>query len=646
MRVRATYLSTVALTTAIVFACSSNTQQDVSHGGDDGNATTIFSIAGADFTGNSVRICGSRPAPDPKYRCDWSLTPTVDAGEDAGTACPCFNFTADGNLADDAGAPVVVTGLCPSIDFPPADWSFQYQIFSAPDCAGTQLNDGTHNFTCYDSRDIATRVNPNLTVEALNSGLNTNHILCNTDNASKDFNFGSCASTTTAADTVMGNVRYDCGCILVEGTCSCGTGGITASDLEAGCLFDPTTCEITCPGPIPPNMGVPMVSMSILMDGPSVLAYVPHGQWEGIGTEETGVGVVSVEGTPITPVHISTPNPVNSCSSNSITGTTVCTANGTDVYLISGTTLTGTLTSGGTGEIAMFEGTCTTCGVVVDSVHNRAVLGVSIGGGGAGPAGFQILNLNTLTLRTPFLSQNIAQVISDGWSVDPIRNLILSANTLKNYEIIHIANPTVPAFFENYDFAGTSGLLSASVDVSTGITFAPGSDSYIADLSQATLIPGSPGTWDAPHQYQEGFPEGDPPNSGDPRMIAIAQGTHIGIVNGFGDDGSNIILAAQLPSTGGTGTPALVDWVSCSIGANEGSPKMGNLPFTTTAYTSPNTGHAMGVVGDENGNNLTLVDLTEMLDPTIVPRTSGPGLGHACVAGTLPASVLRTVSVP
>jgi hypothetical protein len=39
------------------------------------------------------------------------------------------------------------------------------------------------------------------------------------------------------------------------------------------------------------------------------------------------------------------PNAVNSCSSNSTTGTTVCVANNTDVYLINGSTLSTTLSS-------------------------------------------------------------------------------------------------------------------------------------------------------------------------------------------------------------------------------------------------------------------------------------------------------------
>ena len=62
--------------------------------------------------------------------------------------------------------------------------------------------------------------------------------------------------------------------------------------------------------------------------GSTVTAYIPHGDWT---TTTTGIGVVNIEGTAGS-TTISTPNTVNACSSNSITGETVCTADNTDVY--------------------------------------------------------------------------------------------------------------------------------------------------------------------------------------------------------------------------------------------------------------------------------------------------------------------------
>jgi hypothetical protein len=158
---------------------------------------------------------------------------------------------------------------------------------------------------------------------------------------------------------------------------------------------------------------------------------------------------------------------------------------------------------------------------------------------------------------------------------------------------------------------------------------------YIADLTQATFTPGSPGTWSAPSQVQtlsESF------LSGGASGIAVAPGTYTGIVTGA--LGGDTITAMALPTTSGSGTPAISDWVTCSI---PGGFSTGRDPHTVTAYQSPNGGHAIGLVVNEGATTLAVVDLTMMLNPAIVPRTAG---GHACAAGTLPATVVSTIAVP
>src|SRR5215469_9199977 len=131
------------------------------------------------------------------------------------------------------------------------------------------------------------------------------------------------------------------------------------------------------PPPPPPNACLPSSSLSILVQGNDATVYAPNSDWEGDGT--TGVTVVPIEtssgiGTGGAPTMISTPNPVNSCSSNSSTGETVCVANNTDVYLITGSTLNQTLTSSGTGTQGFTGGSCVNCGVVIDSGSNTAVI--------------------------------------------------------------------------------------------------------------------------------------------------------------------------------------------------------------------------------------------------------------------------------
>src|SRR5213078_2832850 len=70
-------------------------------------------------------------------------------------------------------------------------------------------------------------------------------------------------------------------------------------------------------------------SLTPLVQGANVTAYVPKGTW---AFPNTGVSAVNVEGSSITPTNMATPTVVNSCASNSTTGKTVCTGNDASVY--------------------------------------------------------------------------------------------------------------------------------------------------------------------------------------------------------------------------------------------------------------------------------------------------------------------------
>ena len=151
---------------------------------------------------------------------------------------------------------------------------------------------------------------------------------------------------------------------------------------------------------------------------------------------------------------------------------------------------------------------------------------------------------------------------------------------------------------------------SAGEECSTGIALATDEDTsnlFITDLTQATFTPGSPiGSWTAPFTLLS-IPEFVPYNDTEEGTdgIAIAQGTHLGIVTGEfphpnATPAANAIVAIQLPSTSGSGTPALQDYVVANL-PNDPSGhvfSMGCDPHTVTAYVSPNTGKAMGLVTD------------------------------------------------
>jgi hypothetical protein len=391
----------------------------------------------------------------------------------------------------------------------------------------------------------------------------------------------------------------------------------------------------TTPPPPPPGSCEPSSSLSVLVQGSNVTSYVPKGSWSNSNTD---VSAVNVEGSSITPTRISTPNAVNSAASNPVTGKTVATSNGTDVYVLNGTTLSSTLTDGGSGTINFSGGAPTTSGVAMDATHNRAVIGLSVGG----QPGFQFLDLSSNTFAPPFTSPSGA--ISEDPLIDPIRNLLLSASENGNYEIANISNPASPTFFENA--TGGGELDSSGEDCTTGIALAPAefsspSSVFIADLTQATFTPGSPaGTWSAPSQNQT-LSESD--LSAGANGLAVAQGTHTGVISG--EFGGNAITAIALPTTSGSGTPAITDWVTCSIDNTPDNVTWnhGLDPHTVTAYQSPSGGDAIGLFANGGANWLARVDLTKLLDPTTVARDTA---GHACASGTIPSTVESFIAVP
>ncbi len=373
----------------------------------------------------------------------------------------------------------------------------------------------------------------------------------------------------------------------------------------------PTITPTATATPLPASACIPSSSLSVLVSGTDVASYVPDGHW---GSTTTNVELVPIEGTGITRATVTTPAAANSCASNSVTGTTICTSNGTDVYVINGSTLTTTLTSAGSGTTSFSGGTCTNCGTVVDATTNQAFVALALAGG---TPGFQAIDLATNTLKTPIVSGG---EISEDIAVDPNLHLLLSPAENGVYELVDLVTGNV---FDNA-VVGTPEFDSAAEDCTTGIALSTDeftSMLFIADLTQATFTPGTggaPGTWTAPSQLQD-FPEFSALSAGT-NGIAVAPNTHLGIVTGeFGGDN---IGAIQLPSTSGTGTPAVVDWVLLKLPPLPGGGTFatGVDPHTVTAYVSPSSSKPFAIVADNPLGFLAIIDLEGMLAAT---RTTG-----------------------
>jgi hypothetical protein len=400
----------------------------------------------------------------------------------------------------------------------------------------------------------------------------------------------------------------------------------------------PTVTPTSTPTPAP-NACLPSSSVGILVQGTNATAYLPQGTWDG---GNTAVNVVPVEtssgiGTGGAPVAITTGHVPNSCSSNSETGATVCAANNTDVYLIDGTTLTSTLTSGATGSESFSGGECENCGVVVDSTTNKALLTLGLSTGG--PGGYQFLDLGgTPTFETAIPA---GAETSENASIDPVRHLVLSPNEQETYQILNVSTATAALFNNNLSDTDQGGVFdSAAEDCTTGIALATDEFSgnlYIADLTQAVFTPGTdgmPGTWTDTGSQLVNFPEFDDISAGT-CGIAVAPGTHLGVVTG--EFGGNLEGVFELPSTSGSGVPAFPDYAAFTVPAppTEEEWDQGNDPHTVTAYVSPNSHKSYAVLENGDFSYLAVIDIQAML--------SAPRTGAHVVTSPIPAGIVTFI---
>ncbi|MGH7814178.1 MAG: hypothetical protein ACREQI_09275 [Candidatus Binataceae bacterium] len=432
--------------------------------------------------------------------------------------------------------------------------------------------------------------------------------------------------------------------LMLAGLFGFGLLNMSACDPCHSCGGGPTPTHTHRPTPTPTpaaNACLPSSSIGVLVQTTNVTAYVPQGNWEG-GND--AIAVVPIEtsggiGAGGSPTTVVTGNVPNSCSANSNTGTTVCVANNTDVYLINGSTLTSTLTSGATNSESFSGGGCENCGVVVDSSTNRALITVGLNTIGTdrnppvtdlgGPGGYQYLDLGgTPAFETPI---GAGTDVSEDVTIDPARQLILSPNEDSNYQIVNVSGST-PAIFNNAltDPIGSGELDSAAEDCTTGIAIATDEETgqlYLADLTQASFTAGTPGTWSSPGSQFEEFPEFDSLNAGT-CGAAVAPGTHLAIVTG--EFGGNLEGVVELPSTSGSGTPTAVDYVAFTMPDEPddvGPFNMGHDPHTVTSYVSPNNHNAYAVLGDGYFRYLGIVDMQGLLSAPRTPVTP-PAISH------------------
>jgi hypothetical protein len=416
---------------------------------------------------------------------------------------------------------------------------------------------------------------------------------------------------------------------VIPSTLAQGTYWASAADTSGGQSFTSSNCAEmkVLPSKVVLSSCVPGSSMGVLNQVPNVVAYVPNGHW---GTATLGIQVIPIEpacaGT--CSVTVPTASSPNSCSSNSKTGVSVCVANNTDVYLLSGTSLTKTLASSSDVLTGFSGGSCNNCGVAVDASNNRAVIQIGLSTAPSGSA-LQPLDLATQTLSTPFpLSQHVAEDIQ----IDPNLKLILSPNEGDHYDLISTAGSPWLEYDNPQPVGGEFD--SAGEDCTTGIALATQEftdNLFITDLTQAKFLPGAPGTWSAPSQTTH-FPEFGGMGAGT-SGIAVAPGSHLAIVEG--EFGTAQIGVVTLPSASGSGTPAFGDYVSAYMpNTPDGSGfSIGYDPHTVTAYVSGNNGHVYGLTADWVTGVPTWIGVVDMQALLSAPRCGSHLPAPNCVFG-------------
>ncbi len=334
--------------------------------------------------------------------------------------------------------------------------------------------------------------------------------------------------------------------------------------------------SISCPATVPANPTGGLVAVLGNGDYTTMIQNIQVVPIEGPGFNYATVvtpQVPNVEGSGI----------VNSCSVDQSTDLAVCTDNAYDVYEFDvaapSTSPEATLTDGGTGFTQFSGGFCETCGVVVDSVHHQAVLGVGLDGNNTG---YQLLNLLNNQFGKPIVAQTIG--IAENWEVDPVNSRILSGTEGVGgnngmFQIFDISNPSAPVIYDylqTAEFGPVENFDSFALD-STGIGVGTAEllpVVWTVDLSQAAFVPPAPGSnvgsINAPSQAVTLGPEFASFLHG-LTAIAVANGSHLALV--ADEFGTNAFGALQLPATAGLGLPTIID----SVTATMPSDPLGNL---------------------------------------------------------------------
>lgn len=394
----------------------------------------------------------------------------------------------------------------------------------------------------------------------------------------------------------------------------------------------------------------------VLVSGTTVSLYVPYASDNSLRTGSIVKVIEAASGVTIPKTVSLKTGYVNSCAASPATGIAVCSGDfGSSFFIRPPKNSVGGFKTDITRLIHFTGGDCANCGVIIDDdftpSNPTAIISTS--------KGYLPVELVPFQLGT-IISTN-DDVISGDFGYDPVNHRILSPNytiesikTFKtenpDYQIIEVGSGTPTAFdlTDKTSFFNSTGTCvtnsggttqrdalpdSGAYDINTGIaygTFRSPSDCVGAntvedlalfDLTQASFNSNA-GTWtDADKQIQV-LTEMTNLSNG-LTGIAIPPGLSMAIVADRRErSGGGGFGALSLPTTSGSGIPALKDWVQAEMPSDPtGKPwQMTFMPNGLTAYTSPNNGKGYGVIVNRAHAFAAVVDIEMLLS---APRQTG-----------------------
>ena len=426
--------------------------------------------------------------------------------------------------------------------------------------------------------------------------------------------------------------------------------------------------------PIPQGAGTvsknSATAPGIIITGNTVTAYVPLST-DNFAAPGFNQAVIENGNSPLPAAATYSADRVGSCTPAS-TGEIVCSeGNAAGIAQFDlvpagvSTTAATQVATTSNGSIDYVPGACSGCGALVDNTLGTGSAGLGIL---SSFAGFFTLDLGNIANTPAAITTNPPEPSGANFGYDEKNHRILNANyqvtntqtfasTPPHFQIIDVSNPAAPVAYDlsndqAFFVPGTQGTQcngstnsnqypeTSAIDEGTNIAYVtfhtppacentPANTIALFDMSQATFTPGSgsSGTWDTAGKQIQALTDFSV-NGVD--VLSVEPTSHLAITAG----GSTPFGVLQLPSSSGSGTPTISDWLSANMPNDpDGTPWNGwSLPDGVATYVSPNTGKPMGLMlnsvvnGSGNPTGLAryaaLVDLQALLNQ---PRDQANG---------------------